>query len=73
MSVEPEFEKLPDTMLRCARCGNPFEIALTPCMPFCSIRCQQVDLKHWFDESYSLPCEGSEDLPTGPENDPDVI
>jgi hypothetical protein len=24
-------------------------------LPFCSVRCQQIDLKRWLGEEYSLP------------------
>ncbi len=27
-------------------------------MPFCSSRCQQIDLGRWFNESYGFPYEG---------------
>lgn len=49
------------TMMRCAYCGNAFEKESSPIVPFCSIRCHRVDLGMWLNESYSLPCEGSED------------
>lgn len=29
-------------------------------MPFCSKRCQQVDLGMWLNESYGFPCEGND-------------
>ena len=48
-------------MMRCAYCGNAFEKESSPIVPFCSIRCHRVDLGMWLNESYSLPCEGSED------------
>lgn len=27
------------------------------CMPFCSRRCQMIDLGRWLNEEISLPCE----------------
>lgn len=32
-------------------------------MPFCSLRCRQIDLGRWLDERYGLPYE-SEDEPS---------
>jgi endogenous inhibitor of DNA gyrase (YacG/DUF329 family) len=29
-------------------------------MPFCSRRCQELDLSNWLTESYGLPYEGDE-------------
>ena len=54
----------------CPICGARFEVALTTAMPFCSDRCQRIDLGRWFNEDYGLPWE-----PTDPENaddSPDV-
>ncbi len=31
-------------------------------MPFCSKRCQHIDLGMWLNESYRLPCEGESSL-----------
>jgi uncharacterized protein len=41
--------------LRCPLCNAPLdtETCLTP--PFCSERCQQIDLKRWLNEEYTLP------------------
>ncbi len=36
-------------------------------MPFCSRRCQQIDLGMWLNESYGLPHEGE----GAPDYDPD--
>jgi endogenous inhibitor of DNA gyrase (YacG/DUF329 family) len=32
-------------------------------MPFCSLRCKQIDLGRWLDECYSVPHEPEEDEP----------
>ncbi len=45
-------------LLRCAHCGQKFDMATSPCKPFCSIRCQRIDLGNWLNESYGLPYEG---------------
>jgi endogenous inhibitor of DNA gyrase (YacG/DUF329 family) len=31
-------------------------------MPFCDVRCQQVDLHRWFREEYGLPHEPEDEL-----------
>lgn len=43
---------------KCAKCGVSFEVAETRLLPFCSVRCQQIDLAAWLDEDYGLPFEG---------------
>ena len=55
----------PATLCRCAYCGKKFERASSPVMPFCSTRCNQIDLGMWLNESYGLPWDG--------EGDPDVV
>ena len=30
-------------------------------MPFCSIRCKEMDICRWLDEDYGLPVEPNED------------
>ena len=39
----------------CPNCGERFESALSPVMPFCSLRCQQLDLRLWLNEERCLP------------------
>ena len=59
--------------LRCPICDRMFAREATKSMPFCSVRCQQVDLGRWFNESYGMPYEG-EGGPEGfdsPEEDPE--
>lgn len=48
--------------VRCPVCGKSFEPDQTQAMPFCSLRCRQIDLGRWLDEKYGLPYE-SEDEP----------
>jgi endogenous inhibitor of DNA gyrase (YacG/DUF329 family) len=43
--------------LKCPICRKPFDSAQSPAMPFCSERCQLVDLHRWLGEAYSLPSE----------------
>ena len=51
-----------DTRRRCSYCEKVFDATSSPCLPFCSTRCQQIDLHKWMSESYSLPLEGQEDV-----------
>ena len=45
----------------CSLCGHPFLRQESKAFPFCSRRCQQIDLGHWLDERLGLPMEGQED------------
>ena len=47
--------------VRCPTCGQPFEYPSSPSRPFCSVRCQQIDLGRWLGEKYGVPYEGRED------------
>ena len=40
----------------CATCGKPTEYFAEPLGPFCSVRCQMIDLGKWFGEEYRV-CE----------------
>ena len=57
----------PDTVHRCSYCGNSFKRSETKNMPFCSRRCQQIDLGMWLNESYGFPHEGE----GAPDHDPE--
>ncbi len=37
---------------KCPTCGRPTEARFRP---FCSTRCQQLDLGRWLNESYRVP------------------
>lgn len=41
----------------CPTCGRRFLFDETPTPPFCSERCQLVDLGRWLDEEIGLPLE----------------
>ena len=45
------------TTFRCAKCGEHFVVTDRKLIPFCSVRCQQIDLAGWLDEEYGLPFE----------------
>lgn len=51
------------TTHKCPQCGKATEKKYRP---FCSQRCQQLDLGKWFNESYAIPAEE-----TIPANDED--
>lgn len=42
---------------RCAMCGKSYRVSDAKLVPFCSERCQQVDLGNWLGEAYGLPWE----------------
>ena len=42
----------------CPTCGRKFLLDETPTPPFCSQRCQMIDLGRWLDEDIGLPHEG---------------
>ena len=47
-------------MASCPICGKRFVIDAEqpkPPVPFCSMRCRDVDLNRWFSEDYSVPVQ----------------
>jgi len=48
----------PSQLHQCSYCGVTFERSQTKHMPFCSKRCQEIDLGMWLNESYGFPYEG---------------
>jgi len=44
--------------MNCPTCGRKFLSDETPTPPFCSERCQLIDLGRWFNEEIRLPHEG---------------
>jgi hypothetical protein len=60
----------------CPTCGKPTSYFSEPVGPFCSARCQLIDLGKWFGEEYRISeplrpdhFEGFEELPIPPESD----
>ena len=45
------------SQMRCSLCGKTVERDGNAYAPFCSERCQQMDLGRWLDERYGLPWE----------------
>lgn len=41
--------------IKCPQCEAVFSYYESEFRPFCSKRCQQIDLGHWFQESYVVP------------------
>ena len=52
---------------RCPICGKASK---APFDPFCSARCQDVDLNRWLSGVYRIPETESEAGPTGPDESP---
>ncbi len=44
----------PRNTVPCATCGTPADFFEKPLGPFCSVRCQMVDLGRWFSEDYRI-------------------
>ncbi len=45
---------------RCPQCGKPLTSPDAK-PPFCSLRCADLDLARWFNESYRIPAEAVDD------------
>ena len=45
------------TEMICPICRTEFDRRLSPALPFCSQRCQLVDLRRWLGEEYGFPVE----------------
>jgi endogenous inhibitor of DNA gyrase (YacG/DUF329 family) len=58
------------TEARCPQCGKPAEARFAP---FCSGRCQQIDLGRWLKGDFVIPGRPDEDRSgtPAPERDPD--
>lgn len=41
--------------VKCPQCDTAFTYYESEFRPFCSKRCQQIDLGHWFQETYTVP------------------
>lgn len=56
----------------CPICGRRMEgqtLAEWPAFPFCSARCQTIDLGRWLGETYRIPAEEPEDQQASEEPD----
>ena len=41
----------------CPTCGEKFKYSDSEFRPFCSERCQLIDLGHWLEGDYAIPAE----------------
>jgi hypothetical protein len=48
-------EKPKSRKCRCPVCERMFRRETSESMPFCSLRCQQIDLGRWLSEIHSVP------------------
>ncbi|MEQ8791696.1 MAG: DNA gyrase inhibitor YacG [Pirellulaceae bacterium] len=46
----------------CPTCHNWFDVEKSTAMPFCSERCQLVDLGRWIDERYAVPVQRQDEF-----------
>ena len=53
--------------MRCPTCGKPVERKDNSFRPFCSERCQLVDLSRWVEGDYRVP---GEPIPPDPNETP---
>jgi len=60
---------VPPGLHRCPACGELFDPLITAVMPFCSERCQQIDLGCWFNEEIGLPVEPEDEFDDEPTED----
>ena len=61
---------------KCPICGKlltPSAAETSPCFPFCSVRCKQVDLYRWTEGKYAITEPLSpDDLPPVEDSDPEA-
>ena len=50
------------TQIKCPTCRSAVAWQDNPHRPFCSERCQMIDLGQWADESYRIPGPSQEPL-----------
>ena len=57
--------------MKCPTCGKPIEWKENPFRPFCSERCQLIDLDRWVEGDYRVPGDPlpDEQRPKGSEYD----
>lgn len=55
--------------IRCPTCRKETEWENNPYRPFCSDRCQLIDLGAWIEERYRIPQEESDERPGDDDDD----
>ncbi len=58
MKSRPDTKQPNPAAVVCPTCGRRFWLDETETPPFCSERCQVVDLGRWLDEDIGVPHEG---------------
>lgn len=53
--IKTEMMKNASRKLTCPTCESKYDAAASPALPFCSERCQQIDLGRWFNEEHGVP------------------
>ena len=48
-------------IIKCPRCGKEAEMTGNPFRPFCSDRCQVIDLGNWISGTYRISEERSDE------------
>lgn len=46
-------------IVKCPTCKESFNYYTSSFRPFCCMRCRQVDLGHWFNETYAVASDPS--------------
>lgn len=63
-------------IVKCPTCGKPAEYsASNQFRPFCTERCQLIDLGEWAEGRYAIPAEpvsGSNETPSDSESDDEI-
>jgi endogenous inhibitor of DNA gyrase (YacG/DUF329 family) len=57
--------------MRCPTCKKVFEESGSLTIPFCSVRCRQVDTNRWLSEEQRVPAGGLDE--ESPQESPDLL
>jgi uncharacterized protein len=55
--------------VKCPQCGAPVEWKESPFRPFCTERCQKIDLGAWIEQRYVIPGESTGESPQDPDGE----
>jgi uncharacterized protein len=56
-------------VVKCPTCRKEVQWQDNPHRPFCSDRCQLIDLGAWTEERYKMPNDDPDGLPSDPDDD----
>lgn len=59
--------------VKCPTCRNETAWDGNPHRPFCSKRCQNIDLGAWIDERYKIPGDELDWPPSGDDDDDEKV